>query len=99
MATKAKKSENQQKLENFIKNNNLTFEEGQRNTDSVVLSGYALFIGETDWTVLVEAIDEVASETCDCDYHEELERVFDYAEANNYGNWWKNKKNTKAYKF
>lgn len=103
MATKAKKAEatNQELLEQFIKNNNLTFEEGKRNTDSVILSGYALHIGESDWTILSDAIDATISGKADENYHEELERVFDYADANdnNYGAWW-NKPGAKTmYKF
>lgn len=101
MATKAKKAEatNQELLEQFIKNNNLTFEEGKRNTDSVILSGYALYIGESDVVVLMDAIDNAASETANIDYHEELERVFDYADANDYGAWWKKPGAKTMYKF
>lgn len=81
--TKAQKT----KIEDFIKNNKLTFEKGQRNTDSVSLSGYVLSLGVKN-THDLEKIIDVLCPKADWEYGKELERVFKYASDNNYGNWW-----------
>ncbi len=85
-------------IEKFIKENNLTFEYGSRNTDSVVLSGYSLYLGVNDVDKVIEVIDKVLPDA-DEDYSPELERVFEYAGANNYGKWWNSEEAKKEYKF
>ena len=85
-----------EQLEKFIKENSLEFTEGRRNSDLVVLCGYGLYIGADladVWNSIPLGIDT--------DYDEletELERVFEYAHAHNYGKWWENEANRKAYK-
>ena len=88
--------ENVEILKRFIVNNDLQFTEGRRNSDCTVISGFALSLGETEITNIIQAIGEtiVASECYD-----ELERVFNYAEANGYGHWWGSKNAKKQYKF
>ena len=100
MATEAKKAEatNQELLEQFIKDNNLTFAEGNRNTDAVVISGYALHIGVVDVTVIENVIEKTV-ETRGWEYAKELKRVFEYAKDNNYGHWWTIEGAKTMYKF
>lgn len=86
------------KIQEFIKNNNLTFKEGTRNTDSVILSGYSLYLGIKTAKELEKVID-AALPDADCDYYEELDRVFSYASENNYGKWWETETAIKTYKF
>ena len=85
------------KLEEFIKNNNITFEKGRRNTDSVALSGYALSLGMNTVGDLEKLID-VLCPKADWEYSRELERVFKYASDNNYGNWWDSQEAKNSYK-
>jgi len=92
--TKAQKVQ----LENFIKNNNLTFTEGKRNTDSVILSGYALYIGMKNAHDLEKVIDLVCKEA-HYDYFSELRRVFQYANENAYDRWWESEVAKNTYKF
>jgi hypothetical protein len=103
MATKATKvimetASNEEKLEQFIKNNNLTFAEGSRNTDAVVISGYALHIGVKNVSEIENVIEKSVS-TRGWEYAVELQRVFDYAQYNNYGDWWTMEGAKTMYKF
>ncbi len=88
------------KIEEFIKNNNLQFTEGRRNTDSVALSGYALYVGltEKDLSKLTDIVYETLPD-CDAYTDDELARVFEFAKANNYGKWWEGEEAKKQYKF
>ncbi len=90
----------QEKLEQFIKDNGLQFVEGRRNSDAVVISGYALHLGVSDLSDIENAIDSVFPEVSNSDcYEDELKRVFEYAESNNYGAWWSKSEAKKTYKF
>lgn len=87
-----------EKLEKFIKENNLTFAEGSRNTDAVVISGYALHLGINDVNVIENVIEKTVS-TRGWEYDKELKRVFEYAKDNNYGQWWTPESAKTMYKF
>ena len=83
-----------EKLKNFIKHNSLTFTEGCRNSDLVVLCGYSLYLGaekEDVETVLKEKL------SVDAELVSEFNFVYSYAKKNNYGDWWKNPKNKNCY--
>lgn len=84
------------KIKEFIKENNLSFEEGNRNTTVVILIGYAQHLGLTE-----EKLDEELQEQYDEDYFiaEEVTRLFDYCKARNYKNYWSTAAAKKAYKF
>jgi len=86
-----------EQLQKFIELNKLEFTEGRRNSDLVVLCGYGLYIGadvEDIWNSIPLGINTNYDEL-----ETELDRVFTYAEDNNYGKWWENENNRKAYKF
>lgn len=86
-----------EKLEKFIKDNNLKFEVGTRNSDSTVISGYALHLGVRDTEPIIEAIESTLKSTAD--YEGELDRVFNYALRAGYGKFWKTKDAKKLYIF
>ena len=82
-----------EELKNFIKHNSLTFTEGCRNSDLVVLCGYSLYLGaekEDVETVLKEKL------SVDAELVSEFNFVYSYAKKNNYGDWWNNPKNKNA---
>lgn len=85
-------------IKKFIKDNKLTFKEGTRNSDSVILSGYSLSLQVRDSEIVKQAIDEILP-NADANYKEELDRVFSYAKANNYGSWWNTANAEKQYIF
>lgn len=85
-------------LISFIKNNGLTFGDGRRNSDFVTISGYALYLDIDDVGDVEEAIEEYLAVPLTYESSQELYRVFEYADDNNYGAWWTNPSNTKGYK-
>ena len=80
-------------LKNFIKHNRLTFMEGRRNSDLVVLCGYSLHSGAEKEDVET-ALEEKLK--IDAELVSELNFVYPYALKNNYGDWWNNPKNKNA---
>lgn len=83
-------------IKEFIKNNELSFEEGNRNTTVVVLIGYAQSIGLTE-----VQLDEELQEYYDEDEFvaDEVTRLFDYCKARNYKKFWSTAEAKKKYKF
>lgn len=84
-------------LEKFITANNLSFVEGVRNTDSVIISGYAQFIEVESNTDIELAIDNAAPEAKG--YQSELERIFKFAKINSYKEYWRTDEAKKKYIF
>ena len=83
-----------EELKNFIKHNSLTFIEGRRNSDLVMLCGYSLHLGAEKKdveTVLEEKL------SVDAELVSEFNFVYSYAKKNNYGDWWNNPKNKNCY--
>jgi len=81
-------------LKKFIEDNGLKFTEGRRNSDLVVLCGYALYIEADD----SDLCDSIPNAVRTAELGTELNRVSEYAENNNYGDWWENEDNRKLYK-
>jgi len=81
----------------FIKDNKLDFtsEGSGLNSNCTILSGYALHLELT----FFELCDELAEMTLSDEAWNELERVFDYAEDNNYGAYWSTKDAKERYIF
>lgn len=99
MELKGNAQTKEQKLVQFIRDNGLKFTEGRRNSDAVIISGFALHLGFTSSDDLVDLIDEAIDNTGDDNYWEELCRVFDFANCHNYGAWWGTEEARKQYKF
>lgn len=73
------------KIKDFIRANNLSFEEGCRNTTVVTLVGYAQHLGMTQKKLELELEDEIS----DDDFIEtEIQRLWKYCMAKKYKNFW-----------
>lgn len=90
--------EKQKLIKIFIINNDLDFDGYGSDLNSVctTISGYALSIGITNHN---DILDPIVNLYPDNDCHDELERVFNYAKINNYGEWWKLPIAKEQYKF
>lgn len=84
-----------EQLKKFIKDNNLTFEEGTRNSDSCILAGYALHL-QMNMTEVMQCIETVCPDSTN--YREEFIPVFEHATNKGYGSWWAYEDNSKQYK-
>ena len=89
-----------QKLVEFIENNSLNFNTtgSGLNSACVIISGYALYLGAKNTESIKEAIGEVFPKSIG-NFEKELERVFEYAENNSYGSYWKTTEANLIYKF
>lgn len=74
------------KIQKFISDNSLNFigTGSGLNSNCTIISGYALHLDLS----FEDLCDELAETPLSFDATEELERVFNYAEANNYGAYW-----------
>lgn len=84
-------------IEKFIIENNLDLSEtgSALNSTCCIIAGYALHIGITRSSDIVSVFVETSSH----DFDEELTRVFDYAQKNNYKKFWLTEEAKKQYKF
>lgn len=73
-------------LETFIVKNKLKFTIGRRNSDSVIIIGYALHLGFTD----VDEIFEILCKKRKKAVHFKIEflKIFNYAKKRSYGKYW-----------
>jgi len=83
-------------IKEFIKTNNLSFEEGQRNSNLVVVTGYTQF-ADLNKDDLEKALSKEIKK--DKFIQEEIDRLWSYCKTNNYYAWWKTKEAHKAWKF
>ena len=79
-----------EQLIEFIENNKLNFNTSGSGLNSAccILSGYALYLGAVNPTALKEAVQELFPKSVG-KFEKELERVFYYAEDNEYHKFWK----------
>jgi len=84
------------RLRNFINENNLSFDEGSRNSTIAVLIGFSQHLGLS----LTDVETELQSEIDD-DYfiQEELDRLWQYCANRNYKNYWSTPEAKNKYKF
>ena len=72
-------------MKNFIKENNISFEPGSRNSSIVTLIGYSQF-RELSIEELKEALsDEIEQDSF---LSEEIDRLWDYCKARKYKDFW-----------
>ena len=83
-------------IKEFIKNNNITFNEGERNSSVVVCIGYAQHLGLNEAQLKKELAKEIKEDKF---IKEEISRLFDYCKSNNYAKYWKTKSAKSEYKF
>jgi|DEB19_MinimDraft_2_1074335.scaffolds.fasta_scaffold172626_1 hypothetical protein len=84
------------KIKEFITNNNLSLEEGSRNSSLVCIIGYAQHLGLTE-KELQEELDKEINE--DSFIGEEIARLFDYCKLRKYKNYWLSPEAKSKYKF
>ena len=88
------------KLVKFIKDNHLNFEGtggSDLNSDCVIISGFALHCGASE-SDIKRAIWE-AKGNKKRNFIDELERVYEFAERNSYGDNWNTSEYRRMYKF
>ena len=94
---------NLKKIENFIRDNKLSFDEegtSSLNSDCVIISGFADFLGEGSVDNIKKALQKVRKgKELSTNLCIELERVFDFAYTYDYGSWWKKPEAKDLYKF
>lgn len=83
-------------IKNFIEENNISFEEGQRNTTVVTLIGYAQHLGLSQSALEEELADQIAADSF---IEEEIERLWDYCKVKNYKTFWKKQEAKLQYTF
>ncbi len=94
----------EKKILDFIELNELTFIKGQRNSDSTILSGYALFVGIKSIEELIQIVEKYKKEKAKDlshfdDYESELTKVFNYAKRHNYEKFWESEDAKTSFKF
>lgn len=83
-------------MRKFINENNISFEEGNRNSSVVICIGYAQHLGWTKdqlETILDDEIEE------DSFIQDEITRLWDYCKAKNYKTFWSTDEAKKQYNF
>jgi len=79
-------------IQKFIKDNNITFNDGERNSSCTILIGYTQHLGlnKNDLKAALDSYIKV-----DSFISKEIDRLFDYCKAKNYKSYW-NKKEAKS---
>ena len=83
-------------IRNFITENKITFQEGERNSSIVTLIGFAQFKG-LDIEDLENALEEEITQ--DSFLSEEIDRLWDYCKSKNYKSFWLEEKAKLQYTF
>jgi hypothetical protein len=84
------------KLRNFINENNLSFDEGSRNSTVTIIIGYSQHLGLTLNDVENELKEEINEDSF---IYDELYRLWDYCKNRNYKNYWSTPEAKNKYKF
>ena len=83
-------------IKKFIKNNYLSFEEGNRNSSIVTLIGFSLHLGLDIKTLEKELKEEISVDNFILD---EINRLWGYCNFKRYGDYWKNEKAKEVFDF
>ena len=84
------------KIKEFITNNNLSLEEGSRNSSIVTIIGFSQHLGLTRNDLENELMVEMNEDSF---IGEEIARLFDYCNNRNYKNYWTTPEAKSKYKF
>lgn len=84
------------KIREFIDNNNITFNEGERNASVVVLVGYSQHLKVEEVDLRKELFDEIEEDSF---IKDEIKRLWSYCKKNKYSAFWKKKEAKDLYKF
>lgn len=84
------------KIREFIEKNDLSFEEGSRNSTCIIIMGYAQHLGLSK-----EELEEELKEEIEADrvIQDEIDERWGYCERNNYKKYWKTKEAKKDWSF
>ena len=83
-------------LKEFIKENNLSFEEGSRNSTVTVLVSYAQHLGLGQDTLEKELEEQIKEDSF---IGSEIDRLFPYCKIKNYKKYWSTPEARNIYKF
>jgi len=83
-------------IKEFIENNGLSFEKGNRNTTVVTLVGYAQHLNITENKLKAEIVDQIDNDSF---IGEEISRIWDFCKNKNYKDFWSTPKAKELYKF
>lgn len=84
------------KIREFIKNNEISFDKGMRNSSVTTLIGFAQHLRLSKDGLKDELDDEIENDSF---IEEEIDRLYTYCERNNYKDFWSTKASVKQYKF
>jgi len=84
------------KIRKFIENNNMTFTEGERNSNIVTLIGYSLHENISEENLKNELKPEIEEDSF---IKDEIERLYNYCKINNYADFWSTPEAKNMYKF
>jgi hypothetical protein len=84
------------KIREFIENNEVYFEEGSRNSSVIVLIGYSQFLELSKENLENTLVDEI---NADDEIQEEIDRLWNYCASNNYKKYWKTAQAKKDWQF
>lgn len=73
------------KIKEFIKQNKLSFKEGQRNSTVTTLVGYSQHLGLTENKLRAEIVDQIDADSF---IDEEVKRLWKYGVSKGYKNYW-----------
>jgi hypothetical protein len=82
------KIENMSKIRKFINDNNISFEEGNRNSTVTTLIGYAQYLEMSKVDLAKELETEI---TEDKFIAEEIDRIWNFCKIKNYKDYWVDK--------
>ena len=83
-------------LRKFIKDNDLSFMTGERNSTVTTLIGFAQYLGLRKDNLEAELQKEIENDNF---IQTEIDRLWSYCERNNYALWWKNNPEAKHYEY
>ena len=96
-------------VKKFIEDNKLTFEVGSRNSEATILCGFINYLNEVEndsedmeyFSIhnLLDLLNKISNIEVTTELEEEIEKVFKYAENNDYGKWWTKRKAHSQYIF
>jgi len=83
-----------EQLKKFIKDNNLKFKEGSAGDINILaICGYSVYMKAS----LEDCLKAVSTKNSKIEA--EINRVYNYANSNNYGKWWETSSAKSSYKF
>lgn len=83
-------------IDTFIENNNISFEEGNRNSSVTTMIGYAQHLNLSQDKLKAELIEYIDNDSF---IKEEIDRLWSYCNSKNYKSYWSTDEAKKTYKF